>query len=527
MAQYMQYEKQRLILQEELDRGKTQKERNRLGQFATPTALARDILEYGTRLLPENEPIRFLDPAIGTGSFYSALQETAAADRLEEATGYEIDRHFGDPAKSLWSHTPLKIHIDDFTTAEPPKTGEEKYNLLICNPPYVRHHHISGSQKACLQLNAEQACGVKLGGLSGLYCYFMGIAHSWMREGGVAGWLIPSEFMDVNYGEALKHYLLNRVKLLRIHRFDPNDVQFKDALVSSAVVWFRKEKPSVDDKIEFTFGGTLAKPGISRLVSTRTLQLEKKWTRFPVRGERGQTNRMTLSALFTIKRGLATGDNKFFILTREQINLNDLPMKFFRPILPSPRYLPVDEVPADAEGNPSIDRQLFLLDCNLPEEQLKEEYPSLWKYYESGKPAVSGRYLCRTRTPWYSQEKRPPSPFICTYMGRGDIKRNRPFRFILNHSKATAANVYLLLYPKPFLANELLRDPQAARRIWTHLNRIHMDTLLDEGRVYGGGLYKMEPRELANIPADDLSDFVPQSMQSIPKQLKLFGDGMF
>lgn len=524
MAQLEQNEKQRLILQKELDHRKSKTERNRLGQFATPTVLAREILEYGIRLLPANEPIRFLDPAIGTGSFYSALQEITTADRLAEAAGFEIDEHFGEPAKSLWSHTPLKIHIDDFTTAEPPKTEEAKYNLLICNPPYVRHHHITGSQKMRLQYKVVQACGVRFDGLSGLYCYFMGISHSWMRDGGVAGWLVPAEFMDVNYGKALKYYLLNQVTLLRIHRFDPNDVQFRDALVSSAVVWFRKEKPRVDNKIEFTFGGTLAKTRMSRLVPTKTLQHEKKWTRFPVRDAREPINRITLSALFTIKRGLATGDNKFFILTREQINRNELPMKFFRPILPSPRYLPLDEIPADAEGNPAIDRRLFLLDCDLPEEQLKVEYPSLWKYYESGKPGVSGRYLCRTRTPWYSQEKRPPSPFICTYMGRGNIKRNRPFRFILNHSKATAANVYLLLYPKPFLANELSREPKLARRIWLLLNQIHMDMFIEEGRVYGGGLYKMEPRELANIPADHLLDFIPESMRSVPKQLKLFSD---
>jgi predicted RNA methylase len=524
VAQFVHYEKQRLALQKELDCRKTQTERNRLGQFATPTALARDILEYGTRLLPDNEPIRFLDPAIGTGSFYSALQKTAAANRLEEATGFEIDEHFGEPTKSLWSNTPLNIHIDDFTTTKTPKIEEAKYNLLICNPPYVRHHHIIGSQKSRLLHNVMQACGIRFDGLSGLYCYFMGISHAWMRDGGIAGWLVPSEFMDVNYGEALKYYLLNRVKLLRIHRFDPNDVQFRDALVSSAVVFFCKEKPPADNKIEFTFGGTLAKPGMSRLVSAKTLQHEKKWTRFPVRDAREPVNGITLSALFTIKRGLATGDNKFFILTREQIKRNELPMKFFKPILPSPRYLPLDEIPADADGNPSIDRLLFLLDCDLPEEQLRIEYPSLWKYYESGKPRVAGRYLCRTRTPWYSQEKRPPSQFICTYMGRGNIKRNRPFRFILNHSKATVANVYLLLYPKPFLASELSRDTKLARRIWILLNQIHMDMFFEEGRVYGGGLYKMEPRELANLPAEHLSDFIPESLRSVPKQLKLFSD---
>ncbi len=524
MAQLITLEKQRLTLQQELDQQKTQIERNRLGQFATPTSLAHDIVEYGTQLLPEFELIRFLDPAIGTGSFYSALQETIATDRIDAAEGFEIDDHFGKPAKSLWKDTPLKIHIEDFTTAEPPGPEGARYNLLICNPPYVRHHHITANQKVYLRYTAAKACGIKLDGLSGLYCYFICISHAWMKDGGVAGWLIPAEFMDVNYGKALKYYLLNQVRLLRIHRFDPNDVQFQDAMVSSAVVWFRKEPPPSGNYIEFTFGGTLAKPGMSSLIPAGTLRHDEKWARVPVRVAKKPENKITLSTLFTIKRGLATGDNKFFILAREQIKQNDLPMKFFKPILPSPRYLPLGEIPADAEGNPSIDLQLFLLDCTLPEEYLKTHYPSLWRYLESGKPMVSDRYLCRTRTPWYAQEKRLPSQFICTYMGRGDVTEKRPFRFILNHSKAMVANVYLLLYPRPFLANQLAEDPKLAHSIWLLLNQIRTETFLEEGRVYGGGLYKLEPKELANITADTLIDFIPKSMQHVPKQLKLFGE---
>ena len=44
-------ERYRLSLQQHLDAEKTQSERNKLGQFATPTALARDILHFGLSLL--------------------------------------------------------------------------------------------------------------------------------------------------------------------------------------------------------------------------------------------------------------------------------------------------------------------------------------------------------------------------------------------------------------------------------------------------------------------------------------------
>ena len=77
-------EKQRLALQAELDSRKTQTERNRLGQFATPPSLAIEILKYASTLIPEDAPVSFLDPAIGTGVFYSALRRVFPENRISD-----------------------------------------------------------------------------------------------------------------------------------------------------------------------------------------------------------------------------------------------------------------------------------------------------------------------------------------------------------------------------------------------------------------------------------------------------------
>jgi hypothetical protein len=503
-------ENHRLEIQAELDHRKPKAERNRLGQFATPPQLATFILEQAKRLMPANQAVRFLDPAFGTGAFYSALLGTFPENRIEAALGYEIDPLYGEAAKLLWRGHALKLVVGDFTMAQQPENEANRYNLIICNPPYVRHHHLKAEQKKRLQAHALRYANANLSSLSGLYAYFLCIAHAWLQEGGLAGWLIPSEFMNVNYGRVVRQYLTSEVSLLDIHRFDPEAVQFDDALVSSTVVWIRKRKPQPHETARFSLGGSLGQPRQYQDIPIADLRHEPKWTRFPKQATAIADNpsAVRFDELFDIKRGVATGANQFFILNSEQIKQHDLPVEFFVPILPSPRYLETDEIFADTDGIPLLKARAFLLNCDLPEDQVMREFPSLWRYLQKGKgEGIHQRYLCTHRTVWYAQDKREPAPFLCTYMGRqSNGQSDNPFRFILNHSQAVAPNVYLNIYPKPALANLLVQKPELKQTIWNSLRKIPAERLLGEGRVYGGGLYKIEPKELSNLRIDGLFD---------------------
>src|SRR5437870_4309309 len=137
MQSLPEIEQERQGEQGRLDHLRGMAERNRAGQFATPPALALDIAEYARSLRDGSaEQLRFLEPCIGTGAFYSALLQTFGAKKIERAAGYEIDADYLSVARSLWQEASLELHHGDFTRQAPP---DQRFNLLITNPPYVRH----------------------------------------------------------------------------------------------------------------------------------------------------------------------------------------------------------------------------------------------------------------------------------------------------------------------------------------------------------------------------------------------------
>jgi hypothetical protein len=167
-----------------------------------------------------------------------------------------------------------------------------------------------------------------------------------MADDGLAGWLIPSEFMEVNYGKAIKNYLLEHVTLMHItvlilagsslpmllyHRLSYGSKASPQKTTRSGHFW-RFIGPSPDVKLHPSRSAAMRASGHGFL-SRHLRKLSRAYAR----------------RLFSIKHGLATGDNSYFILSAEQIVERDLPQEVFRPILPSPRYIPTDEIMADKQ----------------------------------------------------------------------------------------------------------------------------------------------------------------------------------
>lgn len=509
-------EAERLELQVALDAESTSLERNKMGQFATPPALAREMAELGLRLLPSPD-VDFLEPSVGSGAFFSALADSLAhhdVDKhLRHAVGVELDPRFADLAQRLWSASGLRVIAGDFTAWS--EDADYRANLVIANPPYVRHHHLDAQTKRHLVSRSTAIAGTRVSGLSGLYLHFIFATQRLLAADAVSLWLIPTEFMDTNYGAALRHWLSSSVELVRIHRFTASEVQFDDALVSSAVVVFRNQTPAPGHTVEISFGGSLSSPQNTELRACEELVAENKWTGITTGTRQAATPGPTLGDFFDIKRGLATGSNKLFILPRERVLDLGFSERVYRPVLPSSRHLASAVIDATSDGWPLVSPQLALIDCDIPEALLPERDPALWKYLndDAWRDVRSG-YLIRQRTPWYKQETRPAAPFLITYMGRSSGSTSGSLRFIRNRSLATATNGYLLLYPSAAWAADAMAQPHLLEAVHAALLAITADAIKAGGRMYGGGLQKIEPRELARLPAGPLTGLLAEACSS-------------
>ena len=509
MKALQQIESDRQNAQTKLDSLKSAPERNKMGQYATPFPFAREIVEFvRDTYFSETDKIRFLDPAAGTGAFFSAMLHAFPKTRIENAVGIEFDSQIASIAKNLWTARGLDVVEADF--AKLPFPTSPMFNLHLVNPPYVRHHHLDPDTKQNLQEKIKAAVGLNLNGLAGLYCYFLLIAHRWLAQDGFGVWLIPSEFMDVKYGEIVKRYLIEQVSLRHIHRFDAEALQFDDALVSSTVLIFQNRKPEQEGEVTFSLGGTLKTPRTCVRIRQRQLAQISKWTSIPskksmdyaVRDVHRLNRTTTIGDLFEIRRGLATGANQFFILHRDVASNKGLPEQFLLPILPSPRYLDNEKIFVAGDGFPLVQPSLVLLDCDLDESEI-EAYPPLKAYLDWGKlQGFADRYITRHRHPWFKQENRPAAPILCSYMARSK-SGNSGLRFFRNYSQATTSNVYLMLYPTQEVQQACKDDVDLLTQLFNLLKRAKDEYLLYEGRTYGGGLNKIEPKELARVPLPD------------------------
>jgi adenine-specific DNA-methyltransferase len=494
---------------------------NRRGAvFLTPPELAFDITRATLEWVAPASVIDFGDPAIGSGVFLAALVNLAGTGRIGSAIGVEADAARGHLTHDRWRSLGLDLIAGDFVEGMCETTDtdvdqriaavttwkESQRSLMLANPPYIRSQRLDFEQVSRWRKSIERARNIRVDNRSDLYVYFVLAAHDWLANGGVAAWLLPTEFMFTNYGRALRDYLARDVTLLAVHSYD-GPSKFSNARVTSCAVIFRKRTPSDEHTVRFSAGGIISDPYVQTDVSLSALRTAAKWHFVADEGIPSITNPVaTLGTLFRIKRGMATGSNTHFVLEGDDPVVLDTPKEWLLPVIPRARFLSGAVIEADAGGDPKLGELRFVIDVNADWDEINARAPKLADYLRSIESDVKLRTIVARRRTFYKQERSSPPRFIFSYMARDEAFGRR---FFLNRSRGIILNNYLGLYPKAPVGRWLDESPANEEVMLAFLRSIEPSQFARAGRVYVEGLTKVEPRELAGMPVTN----IPKSLQ--------------
>lgn len=249
-------------------------------------------------------------------------------------------------------------------------------------------------------------------------------------------------------------------------------------------LWVKCQKSWTKDLKNFVASGFNLKPN-SLEVHQRKIKegVETGLSRSPENKPEG----VPLSEYANVMRGIATGANEFFFLTREQAGEKNIPAEFLQTAVGRTRDVNSENITSelieelDKKGRPTL---LF-----SPDARKLEDFPRDTKKYLLQGEAIGlpEKSLISQRKPWYRMEKRVPPTFLFAYLGRRNI------RFIKNSINALPLTSFLCVYSR---SNEL----QFVENLWLALN--HPDTLFNlqfVGKSYGSGAIKVEPRSLEKL----------------------------
>ena len=468
-----------------------------VGLFLTPPELAQELVITAVAEHAGRVKIDFGDPAIGSGIFFATLLRHVDQTRIRSAVGVELDVLRAELTAEKWAARNLEVVTGAFPDI---RLDSGSRSLIIANPPYVRSQKLDRDVTRRWQIELAGELDIQVSGRADLYVYILLSCHRWMAPGAVAAWLLPTEFMQTDYGRAVREYLTTYVQLRRIHTFDSTKPLFENARVSSTAVFFQNRPPEANDAVIVSSGGTIASPVEQRELHIKDIHGLHKWAPAawdsrPTRPSPDYSYR--LGDLFQIKRGIATGANHFFVKSLREVKMLDIPRRWRRPLIPRMRLLDDSVIEANNDGDPLLDSVEWLIDCVESMVLIEEVAPAFAMYLRSASEEILSRRLLRDRRPFYRQESRQPPPFLFSYMSR-DVSNRDVGPFLLNRSSAVYLNNYHGLYPRFNLQDSAQRGVTDVD-ILRMLQKIDRTEFAREGRSYVSGLRKMEPRELAEV----------------------------
>jgi hypothetical protein len=292
--------------------------------------------------------------------------------------------------------------------------------------------------------------------------------------------------LDTRYGRAIRRLLVEQLGLRVLAMLAPGATPFADAMSTALVTCFTVGAPA--ERVALGMVDTLDQVdlAIAPSIERRELVAAPRWGLL-MRGGSSTADDGTsvpLRSVARVHRGVATGDNGFFVLSRQEAAAREL-LPWCHPAITRAEEI----LSAGGVIRNTPERRLLLV---APRDVDRRAHPALDAYLRSGeqprkgKPPVAEGYLASHRKPWWYLGPVAAPAIVASYMAR------QAPAFAYNPDGLVLLNIAHGLYPhRPLSAAQLVslvQELNAARH-----------TFSGHGRTYQGGLEKFEPREMEEL----------------------------
>ena len=476
--------------------------RKKFAQFFTPEPIAQIMVNW---LLGNDSVSTLLEPAFGVGVFSRLLLNSQKGVQI---TGFDVDPVIFEIAKENFNDfSNVNLLLEDYLFND----WDNKYDAVVCNPPYFKFHDYQ-NRRALEEI--KKKLKINLSGFTNVYTLFLLKSIYQLNENGRAAYIVPSEFLNSNYGKYVKEYLLTSNTLRHIIIFDFKQNVFDDALTTSAIILLAKDKN--DKQICFSiinnirqldeistiinvYPDTIGK----NIINKEVLNPNIKWRAYYQKQQSQEYKNLSpFKDMAKVVRGIATGANDYFTFNNKKAKKYSINEDFLLPCITKSKD--VDKPFFTSETFERLKKEnanTYLFDAG---KKVTDE--NVLHYIDMGLQAgIHQKYLTSKRNPWYLLENRPPAPIWVGVFNRNGIK------FVRNEAGISNLTAFHCIYPVNNLFNNIGIDLLFAYL----LTDIAKQIFNDNRREYGDGLKKFEPNDLNNALMLDLSILDKQTKKSI------------
>ena len=476
--------------------------RKEFAQFFTPQPIANLMADW---LLGNKSLKTVLEPAFGLGIFSRTLIEKKGNLKIK---GFDIDETIFNEAKQYFeSFKNVSLNLEDYMY----NGWNNKYDGIICNPPYLKFHDYDNKQ---ILQEVENNLKFKFNGFTNLYTLFLLKSIFQLKKDGRIAYIIPSEFLNSDYGKLVKEYLLKTKSLRHLFVIDFKENVFDGAMTTASILLLANDNnnsevniTTIDSKSDLQLIEEYIKsyPKAKGEFNFKPNELDPniKWRQYyQLQSSINYKNLVPFSTFAKVVRGIATGANEYFTFKKSKAEKFSIPNENLLPCICKAKDIKGHFfTTTDFNNLVQNDELTYLFNGQNSDNEKVLNYIRLGENKK-----VNEKYLTKSRNPWYSLENRPAAPIWASVFNRNGVK------FIRNEANISNLTTFHCVYP----ANSDLFSNVSIDLLFAYLlTDVAKEIFSDNRREYGNGLKKFEPNDLNKSKMLDLSTLNQAQVEKI------------